>query len=70
MKKRIVIMLFLFLGILAGCSEPTPTPPPASCQVQPFDLPVETRIPPVTEDDHTEGPANAPITIIEYADFQ
>jgi hypothetical protein len=37
---------------------------------QPLDLPVEPRIPPVTEADHVHGPANAPITIIEYADFQ
>jgi len=36
----------------------------------PFDFPVEPRIPPVTEDDHVHGPADAPITFFEYADFQ
>jgi len=37
---------------------------------EPFDFPVESRIPPVTEKDHIHGPADAPITFIEYADFQ
>ncbi len=43
---------------------------PASCVAEPFDFPVEPRIPPVTEEDHIHGPADAPITFIEYADFQ
>lgn len=43
---------------------------PASCVAAPFDFPVEPRIPPVTEEDHIHGPADAPITFIEYADFQ
>jgi hypothetical protein len=43
---------------------------PASCQREPLDFPVEPRIPPVTEADHVHGPADAPITFIEYADFQ
>ena len=43
---------------------------PASCVAEPFDFPVESRIPPVTEEDHIHGPADAPITFIEYADFQ
>ncbi len=43
---------------------------PASCVAEPFDFPVEPRIPPVTEEDHIHGPAEAPITFIEYADFQ
>lgn len=43
---------------------------PASCVAEPFDFPVESRIPPVTEEDHVHGPADASITIIEYADFQ
>jgi hypothetical protein len=43
---------------------------PASCVAAPFDFPVEPRIPPVTEEDHIHGLADAPITFIEYADFQ
>jgi len=43
---------------------------PATCEEVPFDFPVEPRIPPVTEEDHVHGPADAPITFIEYADFQ
>jgi len=43
---------------------------PASCVEAPFDFPPEPRIPPVTEEDHIRGPADAPITFIEYADFQ
>ena len=42
----------------------------ATCVEAPFDFPVESRIPPVTEEDHVHGPADAPITFIEYADFQ
>ena len=42
----------------------------ASCAEQPFTFQVESRIPPVTEEDHVRGPANASMTVIEYADFQ
>jgi len=41
---------------------------PASCEV--FTLPVESRIPDLDEDDHVVGPEDAPISFIEYADFQ
>ena len=41
---------------------------PATCQV--FTLPVESRIPDLNEDDHFVGPEDAPITFIEYADFE
>jgi len=41
---------------------------PATCQV--FTLPVESRIPDLDEDDHVVGPEDAPITFIEYADFE
>jgi len=49
---------------------PTPQVPdaPATCEV--FTLPPESPIPPVTEDDHVQGPDDAPITFIEYADFE
>ena len=43
---------------------------PASCVEAPLDFQVEPRIPDVTEEDHVHGPADAPITFIEYADFQ
>jgi hypothetical protein len=47
----------------------TPTGP-ASCVAEPFDPPIESRIPPIDDDDYTHGSAEAPITLIEYADFQ
>jgi len=43
---------------------------PATCTEAPLDFPAEPRIPPLTEEDHVHGPADAPITFIEYADFQ
>jgi len=49
--------------------DPTPSGP-AFCVEAPFDFPAELRIPPVTEEDHVHGPADASITFIEYADFQ
>lgn len=42
----------------------------ASCVAAPFDFPTEPRIPPITEDDHLHGSADASISFIEYADFQ
>jgi len=36
----------------------------------PLEFEAEPRIPSVTEEDHVHGPADAPITFIEYADFQ
>jgi cyclophilin family peptidyl-prolyl cis-trans isomerase/protein-disulfide isomerase len=50
-------------------SATTPTPSgPATCEI--FTLPVESRIPPINENDHVKGPDDAEITFIEYADFQ
>jgi hypothetical protein len=43
---------------------------PAACAAEPFDFPTVPGVPPVTEEDHVHGPADAPVTIIEYADFQ
>jgi cyclophilin family peptidyl-prolyl cis-trans isomerase/protein-disulfide isomerase len=48
-------------------ASPTPSGP-ATCET--FELPVEPRIPDVTEDDHVLGPDDASITFIEYADFE
>lgn len=48
----------------------TPLPSTAACRTVP---PVGTEIqglPPVTADDWVIGPADAPITFVEYADFQ
>jgi len=67
-KLALFLILLTLTGLAAGCAQPTPTPPPAFCRAQP--LPAEPRIPPVSERDHVHGPADAPITVIEYADFQ
>ena len=42
---------------------------PAACVLEPLDFPVVSA-PPVTEADQAYGPPGAPITFIEYADFQ
>ena len=43
---------------------------PASCVVEPFEFPTNPNIPPVSEQDYVHGPEDAPITFIEYAEFQ
>jgi cyclophilin family peptidyl-prolyl cis-trans isomerase/protein-disulfide isomerase len=68
--------------MLVGCDSqtaspsPTPslaatsTPPgPASCYLIPLNF-YQVSVPPITESDHVHGPADAAVTIIEYADFQ
>lgn len=50
-----------------GPTTPTASSP-ASCEV--FTLPPEAQVPPVGGDDHVVGPDDAPITFIEYADFE
>ena len=56
----------------ATAAPPTSVSPsgPAVCVDAPLDFPLVSDIPPVTEEDHVHGPADAPITVIEYADFQ
>lgn len=48
--------------------QPTPTAPSPS-PTQPSQPTVGT-VAPVTDKDHVQGPANAPITLIEYSDLQ
>ena len=81
----LMIILVLVVGCSGESANPTPTPlptsapetptavtssGPATCVLEPLDFPVNPSIPPVTEGDHVHGPDDAPITFIEYADFQ
>ena len=43
---------------------------PATCVAEPMEFPVNDAIPSVTEGEIIHGPIDAPITFIEYADFQ
>ena len=43
---------------------------PAVCTLEPMEFPANPNIPPITDEDHTHGPADAAITFVEYADFQ
>ncbi len=49
---------------------PTSEPGQATCRpVSSIGQPVDN-LPPVTDEDWTRGPADAPVTIIEYSDYQ
>jgi len=49
---------------------PTTVPGAATCHLAPpIGVEVEN-LPPVTEEDWVRGPADAPVTVVEYADFQ
>ena len=82
MKKPLVPLAWLVVAALAACSPPTNTPPPtpgptlsptppgpASCYLAPLRF-NEVSVPPVTEADHSHGPADAEVVIFDYADFQ
>ena len=44
--------------------------PAAPAECQPVQIPANPKIAPVSDTDWAKGPANAPITLIEYGDFQ
>lgn len=35
-----------------------------------YDTQTEQLTPPVSQEDHTQGPANAPVTVVEYGDYE
>ena len=86
MKRSLVPVALLLLVVSAGCAsqtaEPNPTPSPspspspsptpagpASCYLASVNL-TEMPLPPITEADQVQGPADADIVVVEYADFQ
>ena len=82
MRRSLVVLALLATVAAAGCTAPaTPTPSPtsieptstplgpATCYPAPLTL-TEVTVPPITDADHSHGPAEADIVVIEYADFQ
>lgn len=81
MRKFILSCLLLVGLALAACNgattAPTATPttaattaPQSKCQVAGLLPPVDAKLPAVRDSDWAEGPKGAPLTIIEYSDYQ
>ncbi len=75
MRKFWTILALLTALLLAACSQAVqPSAGSVDCTVTGF-LPTPSPgqssiIPPVSEQDWSEGPANARMTLVEYSDFQ
>lgn len=76
-KKRIALMgLLVFVLLVTACEgDVTEAPPPETPESSPVPTSIPSgaacvSVPPVTEDDWIRGPADAPITVIEYAEFE
>jgi len=69
-----IIMLALFLGGNAPAKKttagPTAAAPTAAAPTAAPDTAPAGDLPPLTANDHVRGDKNAPVTIVEYSDFQ
>jgi protein-disulfide isomerase len=82
--QKILSALATAAFLLAACTGPqaTPEPPqtaivqssPAECRVvnllQAPDVTTQALYPPPSKSDWSKGPENAPVTFMEYSDFQ
>jgi len=80
-RSYFLAAMAVLLAVAVGCrstATPTssvPTAEPTAISTQPAGTPTPSEaacyvIPPVSDQDWTHGPADAPVTLIEYADFQ